>query len=167
MSTSEHKKHAPQKVSIGIVSVSTTRALTDDNSGTWISQQAATEGHQIVYHRVIPDDAEIISATLRNVIRHEQPQVILMTGGTGITSKDVTIEAVGSMFGKRLTAFEALFAKLSFEEIGSAAILSRATAGIIGDTVVFCMPGSLNACRLACRQLIFPELGHLVKHLLD
>ena len=87
-----------------------------------------------------------------------------MTGGTGITKKDVTIEAVTPMFAKILTAFGSLFANLSYEEIGSAAFLSRATAGVIDNTIVFCMPGSIHACKLACRKLIFPELGHLVKH---
>ena len=90
-----------------------------------------------------------------------------MTGGTGITKKDVTIEAVSPLFVKELTAFGPLFAQLSMAEINSAAIMSRATAGVIGDTVVFCMPGSLNACKLACSKLIFPELGHLVKHVQD
>ena len=167
MSISEHKKHAPRKVTIGIITVSTTRALADDTSGKWISETAAAQGHDIVYHQVMPDDAEIIAATVRKVIRNEQPQVILMTGGTGITKKDVTIEAVTPLLTKELTGFGPLFAQLSFEEIGSAAFLSRATAGIIEDTVVFCMPGSLNACKLACRELIFPELGHLVKHVMD
>jgi molybdenum cofactor biosynthesis protein B len=167
MSTHEHKKHAPRNVTIGIMTVSTTRALADDASGDWISEEAAKKGHNVVYHQVIPDDAGIITSTLRNVIRDERPQVILMTGGTGITRKDVTIEAVTPLFTKILTAFGSLFATLSFKEIGSAAFLSRATAGIIESTIVFCMPGSLNACRLACRELIFPELGHLVKHVLD
>ena len=90
-----------------------------------------------------------------------------MTGGTGITKKDVTIEAVHPMFAKELTAFGPLFAQLSTQQVGSAAILSRATAGVIDNTIVFCMPGSLNACKLACNDLIFPELGHLVKHLND
>jgi len=167
MGTHEHKKHAPRKVTIGILTVSTTRALADDTSGKWISETAAAHGHDIVYHQVIPDDAEIIAATVQNVIRNEQPQVILMTGGTGITKKDVTIEAVTPLLTKELTGFGPLFAQLSFKEIGSAAFLSRATAGTIEDTVVFCMPGSLNACKLACRELIFPELGHLVKHVMD
>ena len=93
--------------------------------------------------------------------------MILLTGGTGITQKDVTIEAVSPLFVKELTAFGPLFAQLSMAEINSAAIMSRATAGVIGDTIVFCMPGSLNACKLACSKLIFPELGHLVKHVQD
>ena len=167
MSTHDHKKHAPRKVSIGIVTVSSTRSLVDDASGNWIKEQAQKEGHDVVYHQVVTDNAELIESTVRDVMRNAQPQVILISGGTGITKKDVTIEAVSPMFTKTLTGFGPLFANLSFEEIGSAAILSRATAGVIGDTVVLCMPGSLNACKLACRQLIFPELGHLVKHVMD
>lgn len=167
MSTHEHKKHAPRTVTIAIITVSTTRALADDASGQWISRTAATAGHQIVYHQVIPDDADIIASTVQSVIRNEQPQVILISGGTGITPQDVTIEAITPLFAKVLTGFGPLFAQLSFKEIGSAAYLSRATAGVIEDTVVFCMPGSINACKLACRELIFPELGHLVKHVKD
>ena len=167
MSTHEHKKHAPRKVTIGIITVSTTRALVDDTSGKWISESAAARGHVVLYHQVIPDDADIIAATVQNIIRDEKPQVILITGGTGITPQDVTIEAVSPLLTKVLTGFGPLFAQLSFQEIGSAAYLSRATAGVIEITVVFCMPGSLNACKLACRELIFPELGHLVKHVKD
>lgn len=167
MGTHEHKRHAPRKVTIGIISVSTTRALVNDASGKWISNAAAEEGHDVVHHEVIPDDEVIIASTLKHIICNEQPQVIILSGGTGITPKDVTIEAVGPLFGKVLTGFGTLFAQLSFEEIGSAAFLSRATAGVVEDTVVFCLPGSLNACRLACRKLIFPELGHLVKHVND
>jgi molybdenum cofactor biosynthesis protein B len=167
MGTHEHKKHAPREVTIGIITVSTTRALANDTSGKWISEAGSAQGHDVIYHQVIPDDADIIAETLQKAIRNEKPQVILMTGGTGITPKDVTIEAVGPLFNKTLTGFGPLFAQLSFEEIGSAAFLSRATAGVIDGTVVFCMPGSLNACKLACRELIFPELGHLVKHVMD
>jgi molybdenum cofactor biosynthesis protein B len=167
MSTHEHKKHAPRKVTIGIITVSTTRALVDDTSGKWISETATARGHGVLYHQVIPDDADIIASTVQTVILNEQPQVILMSGGTGITPQDVTIEAVSPLFTKVLTGFGPLFAQLSFKEIGSAAFLSRATAGVIEDTVVFCMPGSINACKLACRELIFPELGHLVKHVMD
>jgi molybdenum cofactor biosynthesis protein B len=167
MSTHEHKKHAPRKVTLGIITVSTTRALLDDASGNWISGQAKNEGHAVVFHQVVTDDRDMIAATLQNLIQTEQPQVVILTGGTGITKKDVTIEAVSPMFTKTLTGFGPLFAKLSFDEIGSAAFLSRATAGVIEESVVFCLPGSLNACKLACRELIFPELGHLVKHMMD
>jgi molybdenum cofactor biosynthesis protein B len=167
MGVHEHKKQAPRSVTLGIISVSTTRAFIDDTSGHWIREQAEEKGHKVVFHQVIPDDAAKISAMLKEKIKESKPQVVLMSGGTGITKKDVTIEAVSPLFNKELSAFGPLFAKLSMEEINSAAIMSRATAGVIGNTVVFCMPGSLNACKLACSKLIFPELGHLVKHIQD
>jgi len=165
MGTSEHKKDAPKKVSIAILTLSTTRTITEDASGRWIKEMAAEIGHDVVYHRVIPDDAATIKMTVREITENLEPQILLMNGGTGITPQDVTIEAVSPMFTKVLSAFGPLFAQLSMLEIGSAAIMSRAAAGLIGSTVVFCMPGSLNACKLACTRLIFPELGHLVKHL--
>ncbi len=164
MSTKEHKKSAPKKLKIGIITVSTTRTMVDDKSGRWISKRAGKEGHEVVLHRVIPDETEIITETVLDVIREYDPHVLLLTGGTGISSKDVTIEAVRPLFEKELTAFGPIFAQLSFEEIDSAALLSRATAGVVGKTILFCMPGSIKACKLACKALIFPEIGHLVKH---
>ena len=164
MSTKEHKARAPKKTELGIITVSTTRMLSDDKSGHWISRRAKKEKNDVLFHTIIPDDAVVIKSTVIDAIREYDPQVLILTGGTGISSKDVTIEAIRPVFHKELTAFGPLFAQLSFEEIDSAAILSRATAGVIGKTVIFCIPGSLNACKLACRHLIFPELGHLVKH---
>ncbi|MFC1857268.1 molybdenum cofactor biosynthesis protein B [Thermodesulfobacteriota bacterium] len=164
MGTKEHKKVAPQSVKVGIISVSSTRTLADDKSGRWISKCSRKEGHDVVFHRVIPDNTDVITQTVRNAIIDYEPHVLLLTGGTGVSPKDVTIEAVRPMFDKELTAFGPLFAQLSFEEIDSAALLSRAAAGIVEKTILFCMPGSLKACKLACMELIFPELGHLVKH---
>jgi len=164
MGTKEHKKSAPKKVKVGIISVSTTRTLKDDKSGHWISKQAKKEGHEVVLHQVIPDETETITKKVCDCIAQHDVQVLLLTGGTGISSKDVTIEAVRPLFDKELTAFGPLFYQLSLEEIDSAALLSRATAGVVKKTILFCMPGSLKACKLACKALIFPELGHLVKH---
>jgi molybdenum cofactor biosynthesis protein B len=165
MGTLEHKQDAPPSVTIAILTLSSTRTLQEDASGRWIRETAEAEGHRVVYHRVIPDNAAEIAMTVREITENVEPQVLMLTGGTGITPTDVTIEAVSPMFRKVLSSFGPLFAHLSMQEIGSAAILSRATAGVIGATVVFCMPGSLNACKLACTRLIFPELGHLAKHL--
>lgn len=164
MGTREHKKKAPKKVRLGIISVSSTRTLADDKSGRWISKRAKKEGHEVVMHEVVTDDTEAIRQIIADGIEQLQPQVLFISGGTGISPKDVTIEAVQPLFTKELTAFGPIFAQLSFEEIDSAALLSRATAGVIGPTILFCLPGSLNACKLACKALIFPELGHLVKH---
>ena len=167
MGTEEHRKHAAAHLNIGIITLSSTRTLAEDKSGCWIGEQARAEGHEIVFHRVFPDNPEIIRKTVRDLIGGHEPDAILLTGGTGISPGDLTIEAVQPLFEKELTAFAVLFAQLSFEEIGAAAVLSRATAGVIGKTLVFCMPGSLKACQLACKSLIFPELGHMMKHIRD
>lgn len=164
MSTKTHKAGIPKKINIAIITVSSTRSLTNDKSGWWISKRAKKEGHDVVVHRVVPDDAETIAQTIQEIISKGEAQVVLLTGGTGISRKDVTVEAVQPLFTKELTAFGPLFAQLSFEQIDSAALLSRATAGLVGDAILFCIPGSLKACKLACQALIFPELGHLVKH---
>jgi len=164
MSTSEHKSKAPRNLKIGIISVSTTRRLEEDKSGLWIAKRARKEGHSVVSHVVVPDKTYAITAALRACIETDVPHAVLVTGGTGISEKDVTIEAVKPLLDKELTGFAALFAQLSFEEIDSAAIMSRAVAGVRGKTAVFCMPGSLKACKLACKALIFPELGHIAKH---
>jgi molybdenum cofactor biosynthesis protein B len=167
MGSDEHKKNAPKSVKIGVISVSSTRTEATDESGSWIKQRAIKEGHEVVFYQVVSDDVYKITETVRNAIYEQAPQVLLLTGGTGISSKDVTIEAVRPLFEKELTAFGPVFSQLSFEEIDSAALLSRATAGVIGKTIVFCMPGSLKACKLACKVLIFPELGHLAKHVVE
>jgi molybdenum cofactor biosynthesis protein B len=164
MAAIPHKTSAPQSLAVGILTVSTTRGLKEDKSGHWMARRAEREGHKVVAHHVVPDAAHSISEALGIIIEAHQPHAIIVTGGTGITPADVTIEALRPLFTKELTAFGPLFAQLSFEQIDSAAIMSRATAGIVGQTVVFCLPGSLNACKLACKALIFPELGHLAKH---
>ncbi|MBW2575441.1 MAG: molybdenum cofactor biosynthesis protein MoaB [Deltaproteobacteria bacterium] len=165
MGFKKHKANAPNKVNVGIITVSSTRSMKEDKSGQWISKRVKKEGHNLVFHQVVPDEAGTITETVHETISDYGAQVILVTGGTGISNKDVTIEAVRPFFKKELTAFGPLFAQLSFEQIDSAALLSRATAGVIGGVIVFCMPGSLKACKLACKALIFPELGHLVKHI--
>lgn len=164
MSTREHKKQAPKKIQIGILSISTTRSLKEDKSGHWMAKNAGKEGHEVLLHKVIPDDAATITTTVIQTVRDLDLPVVLVTGGTGISAKDVTIEAIRPLFNKEMTAFGPIFAWLSYEKIDSAAIMSRATAGVIGKTAVFCIPGSLKACKLACKYLIFPELGHIVKH---
>lgn len=164
MSTKAHKSNAPKQLTVGIISVSTTRTLEQDKSGLWIAKRARKEGHTVVSHVVVKDQTYAITQAIRDSLDANAPHAMLVTGGTGIAEKDVTIEAVKPLLDKELTAFAALFAQLSFEEIDSAAIMSRSVAGIVDKTAVFCMPGSLKACKLACKALIFPELGHIAKH---
>jgi molybdenum cofactor biosynthesis protein B len=165
MSTHLHKKNLTDEIKIAVVSVSTTRKLSEDKSGAWIKKQAKKEGYEVVIHQVVTDDTTAIIDLIRHITEKIGPDAIIMTGGTGISPRDVTIEAVKPLFDKELTAFGPLFSQLSFEQIDSAAILSRATAGIIKNSIIFCMPGSIKACKLACNELIFPELGHLIKHM--
>ena len=126
MGVKEHKKKAPKQADVGIITVSTSRSKAEDESGHWIAKRAAKEGHRVVFHNVIPDSPETILQTVQSLIAELSPQIIIITGGTGISDQDVTIETIRPLFKKELTGFGALFAQLSFEEIDSAAILSRA-----------------------------------------
>jgi molybdenum cofactor biosynthesis protein B len=164
MSTKKHKAHTPKSLKLAIVTVSTTRTLAEDKSGGWLRKRTEKK-HKVVFHDVVPDDKALIADTIERVIEEHRAQVILVNGGTGISPSDVTIEAIRPMFEKELSAFGPLFAQLSYEEIDSAALLSRATAGMVDQTLIFCLPGSLNACKLAWKELISPELGHLIKHM--
>ncbi|MDL1973689.1 MAG: molybdenum cofactor biosynthesis protein MoaB [Deltaproteobacteria bacterium] len=163
-STDMHRKEAPKTVSIAIITVSTSRDLRRDKSGEWISSAATLRGHTVLTREVVPDNRQRIQDAIHAVATKDKPQLLIVTGGTGIGSTDVTIEAIRPLFSKELTAFSCLFAQLSYHEIGSAALLSRATAGLIESTVTFCLPGSLHACKLALETLIFPEIGHLARH---
>jgi molybdopterin adenylyltransferase len=167
MGTHEHKKHAPQKASLAVLSISSTRNIENDESGHWIRKNVINAGHDVLLHQVIPDDYNNIRDAVIQCVKNLKIQIVILTGGTGIAPKDVTIEAVQPLFEKELIGFALLFAQLSYKEIGAAAMLSRATGGIIGNTILFCIPGSLNACKLACKELILPELGHLIKHAVE
>jgi molybdenum cofactor biosynthesis protein B len=160
----EHRAEAPESIRVAVVSVSSTRTLQTDSAGQWIAKRAGREGHRVVAHQVVTDDRDAIREMVLHLLADATPQAMIVTGGTGITPQDVTIDAVRPLFSKELTAFGPIFAQLSFEQIDSAAILSRATAGVVGGCLVFCIPGSLKACQLACKALIFPELGHACGH---
>lgn len=160
----EHRAKAPKSVRLGILSISSSRTLADDESGHWIAGYAQEMGYRVVDHQVVDDDINAIRQTTLTVLAEPAPHAVIVTGGTGITPKDVTIEALRPLFSKELTAFGPIFAKLSYDQIDSAALMSRASAGVIGRTLLFCIPGSRKACELACQKLIFPELGHMLLH---
>lgn len=163
----EHRARAPESIHLAVLSISSSRTLDNDESGHWIADAAKGAGYQIAAHQVVDDDIYAIRQAIQKLLADPAPEAVVVTGGTGITPKDVTIEALQPLFAKELTAFGPLFAQLSFSEIDSAAIMSRACAGIIGHALVFCIPGSKKACQLACNKLIFPELGHLIMHASD
>jgi molybdenum cofactor biosynthesis protein B len=159
-----HRAKSQASVNVAVLSVSTSRTLENDESGHWIAKQTTKEGHRVVAHHMVTDDVQAIREAVTQLLADPAPDVIIVTGGTGISPRDVTIEAIKPLFVKELTAFGPIFAQLSYEQIDSAALLSRATAGVIGKALVFCLPGSLKACELGCSTLILPELGHLHMH---
>lgn len=165
----EHKQQAPKKVACMIITISDTRTKETDISGKFIQDLLNKNGHQVVQYSIVKDEPEAIQQLLREGIGSEDIQVILCHGGTGISLRDRSYEAVVQILEKYLDGFGELFRMLSYQEIGSAAMMSRAVAGIAGDTVIFSLPGSKGAVELAMEKLILPELGHLVwelrKHL--
>jgi molybdenum cofactor biosynthesis protein B len=165
VSVREHKAQAPVAVSCYVLTVSDSRTPETDTSGQAIRALLQDAGHAVSGHDIERDDPERITARLRERLADANTQVLISTGGTGISPRDGTFEAVTALFEKRLDGFGELFRMISFEEIGSAAMLSRATAGTIGRKVIFALPGSEKAVRLAMTRLVLPELGHVVQQL--
>ena len=161
MGHEEHRRSGPRAVKVSVITVSDSRGEAEDSSGRLLREGAAAAGHELVGYRVVKDEPDQIRAALEEAARAEA-QAVLVNGGTGVSGRDRTYEAVAGLLEKRLDGFGELFRMLSFQEIGSAAMLSRAVAGAWRGRVVFSMPGSTAAVRLAWEKLIAPELGHLV-----
>jgi molybdenum cofactor biosynthesis protein B len=162
MSVEDHRSKAPKSVSFAVMTVSDTRTEKDDISGKAIVQLMERAGHRYVRKSIVKDDIPEIQKALRESIEDPRTQAVVINGGTGVAPRDVTLEAVSHFEEKPLPGFGELFRALSFQEIGSAAMMSRATAFVSEGKVVFCLPGSEKAVRLATEKLIAPEIGHLV-----
>jgi molybdopterin adenylyltransferase len=160
----EHRQQAPASVRVAVITASDTRGEAEDESGRYLREQAAAAGHQLVLYRIEKDDPAALGAAL-DAAAAAGAEAILVNGGTGIAGRDRTYEAVVGRLEKRLDGFGELFRMLSHAEIGSAAMLSRAVAGTWGGRVIFSVPGSRAAVRLAWEQLIGPELGHILREL--
>ena len=163
MSQTEHKAHAPSSVRCVVVTVSDTRTEATDTSGRAIAELLTAAGHVVAGRVLVKDDADMVRETLERQLANADVQAIITTGGTGITSRDSTYEVVSGLLQKRLDGFGELFRMLSFEQIGPAAMMSRACAGIAARHIVVSLPGSEAAVRLAMERLLIPELGHLVQ----
>ena len=159
----EHKAHAPQSIRCFVLTVSDTRAEVNDTSGDAIADLLRAAGHQVIGRTLVKDDPAIVRETVHEQVTSGGVQVVITTGGTGITSRDSTYEAVSSLLEKTLDGFGELFRMLSYNEIGAAAMMSRATAGLVHGCIVAALPGSEPAVRLAMEKLLIPELGHLVQ----
>ncbi len=162
--TDEHGHDIISPLYVGIVTVSSSRAQEadpDDPGGDTIEACFEADGHEVRVRTLVRDDYATIRTAVRNLVMRQDIDVVITTGGTGVTADDVSPEATASLFERDLPGFGELFRSLSWDEVGTRAMASRATAGIAADTPVFTLPGSKNACRTACEKLIVPEAPHL------
>jgi molybdopterin adenylyltransferase len=167
VSAPDHQKQAPPRASIRIaaITVSDTRTEATDEGGRLIAELAGVAGFEVASRVIVRDEPAEVAALVQDLVAGGTVDAVLLTGGTGIARRDTTVEALAALFDKRLDGFGELFRMLSFAEVGAAAMLSRATAGVVGGVAVFLMPGSPAGVRLALEKLILPELGHVVGQL--
>jgi molybdopterin adenylyltransferase len=161
-SVHRHRESAPAHVRLGVLTISDTRTPENDTGGGTIEELMRGAGHEILERRIVKDDAARIRTELVNLLARPDVDAVITTGGTGISARDTTYEVVDRMIEKKLDGFGEIFRVLSYEEIGAAAILSRAVAGTVGTRLVACLPGSRNAVRLAVEKLLVPEISHVV-----
>lgn len=163
MSHHSHKAQAAGRVRVFVLSISDTRTEANDESGRLIADLITGAGHEVTGYALLKDEPALLQEHIRSVAGADTADVLISTGGTGISSRDSTYEAISGLFSKRLDGFGELFRMLSYSEIGSAAMLSRAVAGLVRDSrlIVFALPGSKAAVQLALQKLILLELSHL------
>lgn len=165
MSTAAHKAEAERLGALrgALITISDTRTEANDESGQLMRSLIEAEGHQVSFYRIVPDEVEAIQAAVQAAL--PEADFVVTSGGTGMTPRDVTVEACRPLFTKELDGFGDLFRFISYQEIGSGAVLSRATAGAIGPAMLFCLPGSKGAVRTGLTRLILPEVRHLISHI--
>jgi len=159
----QHQALGPSSVHCFIVTVSDTRSEATDTSGRAIAELLAAAGHVVAGRTIVRDDAEMVRDVVVRQLANADTHAIITTGGTGITSRDSTYEAISGMLHKRLDGFGELFRMLSYQDIGAAAMMSRACAGLVAGRIVVALPGSEAAVRLAMEKLVLPELRHMVQ----
>lgn len=165
MGLREHREASPRSVACAVLTISDTRTPGTDAGGRLIRESLEGAGHRVVHGAILPDDPEKVREAILGLLLRDEVEAIVLTGGTGISPRDRTYEAVAAILDRTLDGFGEIFRHLSFQEIGSAAILSRAVAGIARGRIVFSVPGSAGAVRLALEKLILPEIGHIVSEL--
>ena len=159
----EHKAQAPRSVRCVVCTVSDSKTPETDASGQLVRELLTGAGHEVARSEIVRDEPTQVRAVIHAACTEVDVQAVILTGGTGISSRDLSFETVEALLEKRLPGFGELFRMLSFQEIGPAAMLSRAQAGARAGRLVFSLPGSPAACRLALERLILPELGHMVR----
>lgn len=163
MGYEEHKHQSPKQVNCAVLIISDSRDEKTDESGKLLVEGLKRAGHTVSLFDFLKNDAEAIREKVDELVHLEGVQVLITSGGTGASRRDVTVETVTPMLEKVLPGFGELFRSLSFQEIGTGAILSRALAGAAWGKVVICLPGSVKAVKLALDKIIVPEIGHLVR----
>lgn len=165
MSTATHKAEAERLGALraALITISDTRTAANDESGQLMRSLVEAEGHEVSFYRIVPDAIDAIQAAVQAAL--PEADFIVTSGGTGMTPRDVTVEACRPLFTKELDGFGDLFRYISYQEIGSGAVMSRATAGSIGPAMLFCLPGSKGAVRTGLTKLILPEVRHLISHI--
>ncbi|MCA1718190.1 MAG: MogA/MoaB family molybdenum cofactor biosynthesis protein [Actinobacteria bacterium] len=161
-SVEKHREASPERVRVAVLTISDTRTPETDTGGNAIVELMREAGHEISRREIVEDDAPRIEVVLQEFLADASVDAVITTGGTGISARDTTYEVVSRLIDKKLDGFGELFRMLSYEEIGGAAILSRAVAGASGSKFVACLPGSTNAVRLAMEKLLVPEIPHVV-----
>jgi molybdenum cofactor biosynthesis protein B len=159
----EHKATAPRSIGCFVLTISDSKTDATDTSGRLIRELLTGAGHSVVGHAIVRDEPTQVTGLIRKGCADAAVEAFILTGGTGVTSRDSTYEAVEVLLDKRLTGFGELFRMLSYQEIGAAAMMSRAQGGVVQGRALFSLPGSPNACRLAVEKLILPELGHVLR----
>jgi molybdenum cofactor biosynthesis protein B len=159
----EHRAASPQSVTCAVLTISDSRTEQDDESGKLYKEQLSQNGHKILAYALLKNDAAAIRQKITELLKQNGLQVIITSGGTGVSHRDVTVETVSAMLEKKLDGFGELFRSLSYQEIGTSSILSRAVAGVIQGKVILSLPGSLGATKLAIEKIILPEIGHMVR----
>lgn len=162
----EHRAEGPDAVTCAVVTVSDTRTEETDTSGKLIVNMLEDCGHKVTLTRIVKDDPAQIREALESACADSAVQVVITNGGTGITKRDTTYDVVVSMLEKEMPGFGELFRYVSYQDIGTAAILTRATAGTCRDTIIMTLPGSGNACRTGMEKIILPEISHMVREVL-
>jgi molybdenum cofactor biosynthesis protein B len=163
VSVEQHRAHGVRSVACAILTVSDTRTPETDSSGAMARDLLTQAGHRVVTQAILPDEPERVRAHVESWLEMPDLEAVFVNGGTGLAPRDTTYEAIAGLLDKRLDGFGELFRMLSYEQIGAAAMLSRAIAGVARGTVVVSMPGSTAAVELAMTKLVVPELGHMVK----
>jgi molybdenum cofactor biosynthesis protein B len=161
----EHKAHAPRQAGCVVITCSDTRTPESDTSGYRIMHMLKDAGHAVLSYQLVKDEPSKIKSAIKKAVKNKKVQAIIVNGGTGIAKRDSTFEAIEDLLEKKLDGFGEVFRALTYQEIGSPAIMTRATAGTYKGRIIFSTPGSENAVRLAMEKLILPELGHILQQL--